>query len=134
MKKFKKTILSLTVIWGLMLLTGNSIVRAEPFMNIYFKAMKNKHSEEYRVVKFYLETMGSGMHWTNKILADKGREKLYCPSKDTTLNAENYIYIINEFLDNNPYVKKTAEGYPIGLIQIISLIDTFPCTKPVPAK
>lgn len=82
-----KTILSLTVILGLVLLTGNSIVQAEPFMNIYFKEMKNKQSEEYRVVAFYLDAMGSGIYWTNKILADKGREKLYCPPKDTTLNA-----------------------------------------------
>ena len=116
------------------MLTGNGIVQAEPFMNIYFKAMKNKHSEEYRVVAFYLDAMGSGMNWTNKILADKGREKLYCPPKDATLNAENYMYFINEFLNNNPYAKKTAEGYPIGLIQIISLIEAFPCTDNTPTK
>ena len=78
--------------------------------------------------------MGSGIHWTNKILADKEREKLYCLPKDTILNTENYVYFINEFLNNNPYAKKTAEGYSIGLIQIISLIEAFPCTENVPAK
>ena len=44
------------------------------------------------------------------------------------------MYVINEFLNNNPYAKKTAEGYSIGLIQIISLIEAFPCTENVPAK
>jgi hypothetical protein len=133
MKKLK-TILSLTVILGLMLLMGNSIVQAEPFMNLYFKAMNNKNSEEYRVIKYYLEVMGRGMHWTNKVLENKDEKKLYCPPNDVTYDAENYMFFINEFLDNNPSVKKTAEGYPIGLIQILSLIKALPCNDPIPGK
>jgi len=134
MEKNIRRFLRLTVLVGFILLTGKGTAQADPFMNTYFKAMKNHKSAEYVIIGFHLEAMGNGMQWANKVLEVKGENQIYCQPKDIYLNAKNYMYIINQYLDENPSVKKTAEGSTVGRIQILSLIDAFPCTEPVPEK
>jgi hypothetical protein len=62
--------------------------------------------------------------WSNVHLKSINQKGIYCQS-DLGLNADNLINILEKNLNKNPKDGK----YPVEMILLRGLIETFPCKK-----
>ncbi len=79
-------------------------------------------------VEFYVRGIGEAYGWSSIQLGDKA---YYCPPKKLSLNAQNYMSIIDreiEVLENDSSSKNPSE-IPIPLVLFSGLNKSFPCSK-----
>jgi len=89
--------------------------------------------KEYELVKKadldwtedYINAVGVGIFWSNAMLWEQEKQRLYCSPSKLSLNAGNYIRILEEEIQNGGYTKES----PVEMILLFGLIRTFPCSE-----
>jgi hypothetical protein len=82
--------------------------------------LRNPRSDFSRT---YMAALGSGMSWY--LSADNHHHKkgLYCPPGKVALTPDQYISILERFVDENPKFRSD----PVGGTLMFALQDAFPC-------
>jgi len=95
-------------------------------MNIEaYNKMKNSDKTENKIVlKAYIRGLGTGYRWSSSINKAKGGKPFFCLPAKLSLNAENYISIIDGQLK-----KYESNETPIEPLLYDGLVDVFPCVK-----
>ncbi len=76
---------------------------------------------------FHINGVGDGYAWSNVILENRGSPPLYCPPRKMTLNADNYMAILDAKIAE--YKESKTPEVPVELILFYGLVDSFPCSK-----
>jgi len=89
-----------------------------------------KSSSTLLVLDALLRGTESGFMWANTELASEGRKKLYCQPEELKLNIQTIKDILEEKVKNLlklGWSLEMVDDYPIQLILLEGLKDTFPC-------
>lgn len=65
----------------------------------------------------------NGLFWANVQLGNDNNALLFCQPVKLAMSAEQSVVIFEQKMKENP---KMA-GYPLGMIMLIALKETFPC-------
>ena len=110
----------------IIILTGNIKAQAEPTVKHYLKTIKDKNTTEYFVLNWVVYGIGVGLAWANTDLESREEKKIYCQPSKLALGAENYISIIDRYLEKYPYFTE-KDDWHVGMILKEGLKETFPC-------
>jgi hypothetical protein len=97
-----------------------SPARAEPAATDFLKSLDG--GDESGLV--YLNGIAQGIDWTEALLEQSGRKRLYCGPEKLSFTPDQYASILREYVKRNP----KAGGLPIGGAMLFAMIDTFPCS------
>ena len=95
-------------------------------INIYEEVMKSKNENSKQAFTLYIKGVGDGFFWSNASLRSNNQKPLFCLPDNLTLNAYNYIQILDEELADSKDFYLT-NNTPIAFILFNGLIKTFPC-------
>ena len=86
-----------------------------------YKAPKSAEFKEFNEV--YLSGVKEGLLTSNAKLATDGKSKMFClpPNKEVTAKEAS------EIIARQANAAPDAENYPISILLLAGLIDTFPC-------
>lgn len=76
----------------------------------------------------YISGVGEGIFWANNRMRNLGMPPLYCQPDKLVLTRDNYLDILERFIQENKALNKRPES-PIELLLLEGLIETFPCKK-----
>jgi hypothetical protein len=80
---------------------------------------------QWAYVKEYLNGFGDGISVSSAALMQEDRVPLYCLPRETRLNHDDYIKLLDSFIAKNPFLPEIL----IESILLRSLINAFPCPK-----
>lgn len=109
------------------------IALAFSFLLFFIKpaiALEVQGYEELKVTSpGFLEALiygvATGYAWSNGILKRRGDQEFYCQPPKISLNADNYISIVDKQIIN---LKKSGNiEIPVEYILFLGLVETFPC-------
>jgi len=86
--------------------------------------------ETETLINSYISGAEAGFGWANTLLESKEQKPLFCQPRKLSLNIQTTKDIIKEKVKNLLKLGLTQEEidkYPVPLILIKGLIDTFPC-------
>jgi len=122
-----------SVKWG-----GTLVIIGVTAFTLVLFMMPSAHAgftlKEYESVKTtdwfrnYIGGVGEGIFWANDKNKNLGISPLYCQPDKLTLSADNYLNILQRFIQDNKALKKHPEA-PVELLLLEGLIETFPCKK-----
>ena len=98
-----------------------------PFANAEFTLKEYKSMKQTEMFKEYITGVGRGIYWANMHLLQTGNSPFYCQPLKLSLSGENYLNILDRYVEQNK--DKVKPGTFIELLLLEGLIDTFPCTK-----
>ena len=78
--------------------------------------------------KNYISGVGEVIFWANNRMRNLGMSPLYCQPDKLALSSDNYLDILQRFIQENKALKKHPES-PVELLLLEGLIQTFPCKK-----
>jgi len=101
-----------------------------PFANAEFTLKEYRSMKHTDMFKEYITGLGVGFYWANMHLDQSGKPPLYCQPVKLSLSGENYLNILDRYIEQNKDSKdKLKPGTFIELLLLQGLIDTFPCAK-----
>ena len=99
-------------------------------MRVVAIGVKLENWEEFKkdyksISEVHIGGVGYGYSWANTALGGRGDTPFYCVPEKLVLNNRHYIEIIDREIlrTEEPY----SPDYPIELILLLGLINTFPC-------
>ena len=93
----------------------------------YEKQRNEPSSSQSRgLLKIYLVGVGEGFKWANAALAKQKQSLLFCASEKISLNADNYVQVIDEALasDRDAYLRM---DFPVESILLHGLQKKLSC-------
>ena len=75
--------------------------------------------------KIYVNGVANGFEWSNSINEQRNVKPLYCPPSALTLNADNYVKILDVEIRRRG--RNIDESDPVELALFMGLLRTFPC-------
>ena len=90
--------------------------------------MTLKHYKEFKPkeltrIEIYVTGLGDAFSWANTYLEQ--RSFLFCQPSKLALGTKNYMRILDDEIQRKIY----KEEHSIGLILLMGLKETFPCSK-----
>jgi hypothetical protein len=73
----------------------------------------------------YITGLGRGFLWMNAVLASRGQPQASCVPEHLTLNADNYIDVLNRELKRD----SMPDAMPIEMELLGGLMRPFPCPE-----
>jgi len=98
-----------------------------PCANADFTLKEYKSMKQTDMFREYITGVGRGIYWANLHLQQTGESPFYCQPLKLSLSGENYLNILDRYVEQNK--DKVKPGTFIELLLLEGLIDTFPCTK-----
>jgi hypothetical protein len=98
-----------------------------PCANAEFTLKEYKSMKQTDMFREYITGVGRGIYWANLHLQQTGESPFYCQPLKLSLSGENYLNILDRYVEQNK--DKVKPGTFIELLLLEGLIDTFPCTK-----
>ena len=78
------------------------------------------------MTKVYLSGLFTGIAWANGEM--DGKNPIYCPPEKLNLTNDQEISILEDFVKSYPSMGK----YPVGVVALYAMSETFPCTSKIP--
>lgn len=78
-------------------------------------------------MNYYINGLGEGMGWANIALVNRGEAPLYCQPGKLAITMDNYIMILDNFIEDAKKKNKYRAEDPVGMYMLIGLQRTFPC-------
>lgn len=93
-----------------------------------YEKQRNEPSSSQRrgLLTIYLVGVGEGFKWANAALAKQKQSLLFCASEKISLNADNYVQVIDEALasDRDAYLRM---DFPVESILLHGLQKKLSC-------
>lgn len=87
-----------------------------------------KSTKDTETFKSYIAGVGNGFGWANTFLGTKGEPPLYCQPNKLSMTAENYLQILQKFIqENKELTDKLGPDCFVEMLLLQGLIETFPC-------
>ncbi len=79
-------------------------------------------------IKIYIDGVGAGFSWANAELERTGRPPLYCDPIKMPLQAENYLQILQDYIQKNKeLIERCGSDCPVEMLLLHGLIETLSC-------
>ena len=80
-----------------------------------------------KINEMYITGVGQGILWANAAVTKKTKAPLYCPPESLPLNGQNYMQLIDQYLQFLRSKPGFDESAPVELVLMRALQDNFPC-------
>jgi hypothetical protein len=102
--------------------------RAEISVKQYLTVAPSRDQSLIEMTTAYINGMGAGFTWANGRLNARGMPKLFCTPRSLSLNANNYIDILDKQISRMSQKETPGlDDLPIGFVLLLGLEETFPC-------
>lgn len=111
-----------------------TLASAQIDVKMYRQAFSRGGSEQ-RTLRIYLGGAGEALGTANGKLMSKRQPLLYCAPETLTLNVDNLVSIIDNWIKkmSNGTTSEELDKLPVVSVLLEGLMDTFPCPqKPEP--
>lgn len=87
------------------------------------EAYKKEKVSSRDLVDVYITGVAEGYSWLNTYLSTERGQPVYCPPRDLTLNTDNYISIIDSYIE----IRNLESDVPVEVALLYGLRHTFAC-------
>jgi len=118
--KWKVILIIVGVIFGLVLFVV-------PFSRADVELKDFERFKNDQTFKFYIHGVGQGFAYANGSLQYIGQSPLYCQPANLALKPENYLEILQRYIEKHKNTLKP--DWTVEMLLLLGLKETFPCNK-----
>jgi len=85
--------------------------------------------KETQTFAIYITGVGDGFLWANAELITRKQKPLYCQPGKLTLQADNYLEILDRKMKDHEFVEHIPSYFPLARVLLEALQETFLCDK-----
>lgn len=86
------------------------------------------NAQAHQLLAIHIGGVAEGYEWANAFLQDEKKPPLFCAPQNFSLNADNYIKLVDDELTKNRRLYSDL-GLPIGAILLRALKEKLPCAR-----